>query len=177
MRYPSGTVGEAVEETRSVSPPVMDRGGRYPGGFPESFQRTFPAQEEDDAMSDGSLDMTPPYEPASSVFYTQNVALERQHNPTPPRHFSRSNVMRLENILNDVSIDYDSQTGSRSICTSPTRTEPDDLASEAVPSRSESPVETTVKKKKVKMHKCPECHKDFPRYELTDQSCRASYNR
>jgi len=29
--------------------------------------------------------------------------------------------------------------------------------------RSVSPVDRVVKKKKVKMHKCPECQKEFPR--------------
>ena len=29
--------------------------------------------------------------------------------------------------------------------------------------RSESPIEKIVKRKKVKLHRCPECHKDFPR--------------
>ena len=66
--------------------------------FPESFSRT----TDTDPFSDVSLD-------------AMDVA--DHSSPSPPPRLSRRSVMKLENILNDVSIAFYSR--SQSVCDSP----------------------------------------------------------
>ncbi|KAH9475513.1 Zinc finger protein C25B8.19c [Psilocybe cubensis] len=133
-----------------------------------------------------------------------SVERGRECIPVPStRRVSRSSMMRLENILNDVSINHDPAPTSR-----PPRSRslgsvhsnrqdaidvynstliklvitqliniqifspPSPGSATSAPGRSQSPEDdiwkttaagTTVKKKKVKMHRCSECQKDFPR--------------
>ncbi|KDR71834.1 hypothetical protein GALMADRAFT_253606 [Galerina marginata CBS 339.88] len=139
-------------------------------GFPESFQRTVPDDHDAcDSMSDISQS-SPTRSDEDAFYFPQHTASERGLSPIapPPRRVSRSSVMRLENILNDVSINPKSPPGSRSrsLGRSPVQ-QHFDLSEPSSPvspiARSLSPDESPVKKKKVKMHRCPECHKEFPR--------------
>ncbi|KAF8970953.1 hypothetical protein BDZ97DRAFT_1789449 [Flammula alnicola] len=117
-------------------------------------------------MSDGTSSLTHPSH-VNSLVFPQEEPYEVERNTSMPRRVSRSSVMRLENILNDVSISHQLQPRSRSLGRSPLQTPLDVLESSSLPAsvigRSQSPDESTLRKKKVKMHKCPECQKYFPR--------------
>jgi hypothetical protein len=91
--------------------------------FPESFSRTSPLHDVD-PMSDASLDITPPNERVSYMFPMQvTMAIGDDRSPSPPLRSSKSSVMKLEHILNDVSIDCGAYSRSRSLCGSPMRSD------------------------------------------------------
>ncbi|KJA15446.1 hypothetical protein HYPSUDRAFT_48371 [Hypholoma sublateritium FD-334 SS-4] len=135
-------------------------------GYPESFQRTSTADEED-IPSGSTSGWVPPSESTSSTMPQGTRTEYMEDEGDMPRRFSRSGVMKLENILNAASIGYDPHPWPRSHSASPVQTqfafEPSSPSSRSI-ARSQSPEESSsVKKKKVKMHRCPECQKDFPR--------------
>lgn len=90
--------------------------------FPESFSRTFPLQEPNLQ----SEELTTLVETESYFFPTHpampSTEIDRNSLPSPSVRSSRSSVMKLENILNDVSIG-DPPYHSRSLCVSPVRSE------------------------------------------------------
>uniref|UniRef100_A0A8H7XQW8 C2H2-type domain-containing protein n=1 Tax=Psilocybe cubensis TaxID=181762 RepID=A0A8H7XQW8_PSICU len=155
-------------------------------GFPESFQRsTVTPSSSYDTESTAAM-LIGIGEPSGSTAVSMSVERGRECIPVPStRRVSRSSMMRLENILNDVSINHDPAPTSR-----PPRSRslgsvhsnrqdaidifspPSPGSATSAPGRSQSPEDdiwkttaagTTVKKKKVKMHRCSECQKDFPR--------------
>ncbi|KAF8193770.1 hypothetical protein BJ912DRAFT_960424 [Pholiota molesta] len=136
-------------------------------GFPESFQRTAPPGQEEDITSDDLSDSTSLLEVNSLNFPRGSSVEAAQDEHATPRRISRSSIMRLENILNDVSIDSNPRPRSRSLGRSPVQSQFQTHKSLPHPSnlvtRSQSPDENVVKKKKVKLHRCPECQKAFPR--------------
>jgi len=159
-----GPVMEGIERSRALS-------------FPESFQRSGPKENYS-----GRAATKPSPEMHSSSTSAQTTPSSETDSPglledLPAGTFLRSrDVMRLENILNDVSI------SQRSTSPSPERSKslgfslPEDgwspsLSSHSMeqPARSESP--DTTKRKRVKLHRCPECHKDFPRWATLSYPC------
>src|SRR5260221_4011560 len=92
--------------------------------FPESFSRTSPLHDAD-PLSDVSLDVTPPNETESYMFpMLDTMGTADDRSPSPPHHHStRNSVMKLENILNDVSIGWGPCSRSRSLFESPTQSD------------------------------------------------------
>ncbi|KAF5313921.1 hypothetical protein D9619_013040 [Psilocybe cf. subviscida] len=155
-------VMEGVERSRALS-------------FPESFQRSGPRENHNGRLAAKSPPFSPEMQSSSSSSAQTTPGLETDSSGSyeglSTGTFSRSrDVMRLENILNDVSISQRSASHSHERSRSVGFSTPEDeWSSETGPSsysmgqstRSESP--DTTKKKKVKLHRCPQCNKDFPR--------------
>jgi hypothetical protein len=93
--------------------------------FPESFSRTSPLHDPD-SLSDDSLDTTPLNESEPYVFPmldTMGITDDRSPSPPPNHCVSKNSVMKLEHILNDVSIGWGPYTRQRSLVESPTRSD------------------------------------------------------
>ena len=90
--------------------------------FPESFSRTSPLQDAD-LTPDAGFDTNQEDEAESHMFPTLDEVPWGQTGNPSLRRPSRSHVMRLENILNDVSIGHNFTPRSRSLCSSPTQCE------------------------------------------------------
>jgi len=159
----------------AIGSPVMEGTDRLRAlSFPESFQRSCPKENYNGCLAAKSSQFTPEMHSSSSSSQTtpssETDSSGLSEGP-PVGTFSRSrDVMRLENILNDVTISQRSTSHSHERSKSlGFNLSEDGWSSEASPSsyfmgqpaRSESP--DTAKTKKVKLHRCPECHKDFPR--------------
>lgn len=88
-------------------------------GFPESFQRTVPPEQEEDKTSDDLSDSTSLSE-VNSLNFPPGLSVDTAEEENAiPRRVSRSSIMRLENILNGVSIGSDPRRRSRSLGRSP----------------------------------------------------------
>jgi len=82
--------------------------------FPESFQRSMLMHDDDECCST-DLPASPspyPYSPSPSLA-DWNERRSRSRSRSPPLRFRRNSVMRLENILNDISFSY-TPVGARS---------------------------------------------------------------
>jgi hypothetical protein len=92
-------------------------------GFPESFQRTAPPEQEEDKTLDDLSDSTSLSEVNSLNFPRGSSVEAAQDKHATPRRISRSSIMRLENILNDALIDYNPHPRSRSLGRSPVQSQ------------------------------------------------------